>query len=156
MFTTATFAQSVAPEYSVRELEPRTGSSIRRDLVFGSSIPINKKYQELSTEQKELLNQFYESMAPGDEPPFPAEGLKPIHQVLAKAQQKLLVTGEIILIATVAADGSVSQVKAIGSPSTELTNFVSALLLLTKFKPALCRGEPCKMDYPFHFGFAIR
>lgn len=153
--TTVTLAQAPAPEYTIRESEPRTGSNIRRAVVRGSPIPINKKYEELSAEQKDSLNQFYESMGPGDEPPFPADGLKPIHHAMAKAQQKFLVSGDLMLIAAVASDGNVTQVKAIGSPSPEMTKFASTVLLLTKFKPALCKGAPCTMDYPFHFKFQL-
>lgn len=149
-------APAPAPEYAIRETDPRTGSNIRRSLIKGSPIPINKRYEELSAEEKNSLNQSYESMGPGDEPPFPADGLKPIHQALAKAQQKLLVRGEIVLIATVAPDGNVAQVRAVGSPNAEMARFASTVLLLTKFKPARCKGEPCKMDYPFRFDFEDR
>ena len=148
-------APAPAPEYTIRESDPRTGSNIRRSLIRGSPIPINKKYEELSAEEKDTLNQSYEAMGPGDEPPFPADGLKPIHQAIAKAQQKHLFRGELVLIATVAADGNVTQVKAIGSPSPDMTRFASTVLLLTKFKPARCKGEPCKMDYLFRFDFDV-
>jgi hypothetical protein len=48
-----------------------------------------------------------------------------------------------------------SEVKAIGSPSPEMTQFAASVLLLTKFKPAICGGQPCKMDYPFRFAFVM-
>jgi hypothetical protein len=98
------------------------------------------------------VHRWYESIAPGDEPPFPLDGLKP---VVWKGQAKLLGTGELFLIATVEANGVVAQVKAIGSPSPEMTKFASTVLLLTKFKPAVCAGRPCKMDFPLWYSFRV-
>lgn len=145
-------AQSDA-QYRLRESEPRTGTHIPREISRGSRLPINKRYEELSPDDKAALNSVYEDMGPGDEPPFPAEGLRPLHQAIAGAQQRLLVTGALTLVATVAPDGRVDAVKAIGSPSPEMTRTASTILLLTRFKPALCKGSPCKMDYAFHFVF---
>jgi hypothetical protein len=142
-----------APRYTLRDSDLYWGSTTSRALVSGSQIPINKKYEELSASHKEWLNQLYESMGPGDEPPFPAEGLKPVYGALAYGQQKFLAKGELILIATVDPQGNVTQVKAIGSPTPDLTKFASSILLLTKFKPDRCKGEPCSMDYPFRFSF---
>jgi hypothetical protein len=156
LLTISCLAQTPKPEYGIREAEPRTGSAIRRYEVEGSRIAINKRYSELSTEEKASLNQYYEMVEPGDEPPFPSDGLKPIHEAIRKGQGRLLVVGELILLATVSAAGEVIEVKAIGSPSPEMTKFAASVLLLTKFKPALCQGQPCKMDYPFRFVFHVR
>jgi hypothetical protein len=60
-----------------------------------------------------------------------------------------------MLIATVEANGEVSSVKAIGSPSPEMTKFASTILLLTKFKPAICSGHPCRMDFPLWYEFQV-
>jgi len=146
-------AQTAKLEYGIKEAEPRTGSAIRRYMVKGSQIAINKRYAELSAEERAALNRQYERIDPGDEPPFPSESLKPILEALLKAQAKLLVTGDLILLATVSATGDVTEVEAIGSPSPEMTQFAASVLFLTKFKPALCEGQPCQMQYPFSFGF---
>lgn len=141
-------------QYRLREPEPRTGTRITREIVSGSRLPLDKRYEELSPEDKAALNSVYENMGPGDEPPFPAQGLRPFYEAVAQAQQRLLATGELALVATVAADGQVAAVKAIGSPKPEMTKAASTILLLTRFKPALCKGIPCRMDYAFHFVFA--
>jgi len=36
-----------------------------------------------------------------------------------------------------------------------MTKFESSVLLLTKFKPAVCAGKPCKMQFPFRFKFRV-
>jgi len=148
-------AQTSNPEYSIKFENPPIGSHIRRDAVRGSPIPINRSYHELTPEQRASVHRWYESIAPGDEPPFPLDGLKPVHDAVRKGQAKLLVTGELFLIATVEANGVVAQVKAIGSPSPEMTKFASTVLLLTKFKPAVCAGRPCKMDFPLWYSFRV-
>lgn len=148
-------AQQDGPQYGIRMGHPPTGSSIRRYAVSPSSIPVNQTYGELSATDRAKLHQWWESIPDGDEPPFPREGLKPMFDAMRQAQQKLLVTGELLLVATVEADGQVSQVQAVGSPSPEMTRFSAALLTLTRFKPALCAGAACRMDFPLRYRFRV-
>ena len=143
-------------EYAIKQDLPPTGSMIRRYEIQGSSLPINKRYHDLSAEDRDQLNRLYERIEPGDEPPFPAEGLKPIYEAVGKAQARLLVTGKLILVVTVDSTGEASAVRAIGSPSEEMTKFAASVLMLTKYKPALCGGTSCRMDYPFSFSFNVR
>jgi hypothetical protein len=149
-------AQTTEPQYSIKFDHPPAGSLIKRAAVRGHALPFNRTYEQLTPEQRALLHGLYESIPPGDEPPFPAEGTKPIHDAMRKAQAKLLVRGELTLIATVEANGEVSSVKAIGSPSPEMTKFAGTILLLTKFKPAVCSGQPCKMDFPLWYEFRVQ
>jgi hypothetical protein len=148
-------AQSAQPEYAIKEDAPRTGTHIRRNAINTQSIALNKRYQELSAEDRAKLHAWWESMPEGDEPPFPDRGLKPVHAAILKGQAKLLAQGELYLIATVDGNGDVSQVKAIGSPSPEMTKFAASVVGLTKFKPAICAGKPCQMDFPFLYKFEI-
>lgn len=155
MLTSAS-AQESRSEYTIKEPEPRTGSLISRNLVSGSPIAINKRYHELSAEEKARLNSYYDHVEPGDEPPFPEKGLSPMYAALSKAQAKLLVTGELFVVAAIDANGDASQARVLRSPDPEMSKFSASLLLLTKFKPALCGGNPCKMDYPLFFNFTVR
>ncbi|MBC7995838.1 MAG: hypothetical protein H7Z15_21620 [Rhizobacter sp.] len=147
-------AQSEKPSYGIRDPDPPTGSGIRREVVKGAVLPINKRYAELTAEEKATLNRYYERVDPGDEPPFPAEGLRPIYEAMRKGQNKLGVTGELILLATVAVDGEVIEVKSLGSPSEEMTKFAASVLFFTKFQPAVCGGKPCQMQFPFAYSFS--
>src|SRR5437868_601626 len=104
-FSAPAFSQDVRSQYRISEDEARTGSLIRREIVRTENIPVNKKYHELSPEEKLALHSDYENIAPGDEPPFPAEGLKPIFDAVAKAQAKLLVSGTLRPVADVDRDG---------------------------------------------------
>ena len=153
---TASACLAQPSQYGIKDRDPPTGSHIRRNITEGSHIPIHKTYSELSPEEREAVHRYYEKIEPGDEPPFPAEGLRPIHSAVAAAQQKLLVTGQLVLVASVGPDGKVTEVKAIGSPSAEMVQAAGSIVALSKFKPARCSGQPCKMDYPFVFNFITR
>ena len=148
-------AQTTEPEFSIKFENPPSGSLIRHDAVRGKALPFNRTYQQLTPEQRAFVHGWYENIAPGDEPPFPAEGTKPIHDAIRKVQARLLVRGELMLIATVEPNGDVSSVKAVGSPSPKMTEFASAIILLTKFKPAICSGRPCRMDFPLCYVFQV-
>jgi len=148
-------SQGEPPAFGIKEAEPRVGTNILKHVSRGSALPINRRYDELTSEEKARLLGVYESMGPGDEPPFPADGLRPIHEAIQKAQQKLLVRGDLLMFATVDADGNVAAVKTMRSPDSDMTAFVAKVLFLTRFKPALCKGQPCRMDFPFSFHFQV-
>lgn len=149
-------AQMSTPQYGVKESEAPTGSNIKRYVASGSRIPVNRTYAELSADEKAFVSSFYEKMGPGDEPPFPIEGLRPIYSAIAKVQQKLLVTGKLTLVASVDPTGTVTEVQVIESPSKAMTQAAASVVVLAKFKPALCANQPCKMEFPFNFAFAVR
>ena len=153
--TASCTAQSNPSDYTIREDEPRVSSHIRRILMESKTIAVNKRYHELSAEDRSKLHSWWESVPEGDEPPFPAHGLKPIHSAMLEAQSILMVEGDLYLVATVDSNGDVSQVKAVGSPSPEMTKFAASVIGVTKFKPAICSGKPCQMDYPFSYRFTI-
>ncbi|QTN21497.1 hypothetical protein HZ992_15025 [Rhizobacter sp. AJA081-3] len=157
VFAAAWFSEVKAqtPEYGIKDDRPAAGSAIRPYAVRGSAIPIDKTYEELTPEEKQVVNTWYEHIPPGDEPPFPLEGLRPIYAALSKAQAKLMAQGELYIFATVDAKGQVTSTKIIGNPSPEMTKFAASLLLLTKFKPAVCGGAPCIMDFPLRHMFIV-
>ena len=148
-------AAEPAASFSLRG-DYSTGSSIRDVLAKSSKIPLNKRYNELTDEQRQVLHSYYVALGPGDEPPFPSEGLEPLVKLLHRAQLKLKVTGPLYLIATVGPDGKPTEVSAVGSPSEEMTRFAASAVMLTAFKAAKCSGEPCKMQYPLALQFTMR
>jgi hypothetical protein len=145
-----------APRYGIKEDRPRAGSAIREWAVGPIETPINLRYSELNAEQRSRWNRVYEHMGPGDEPPFPVNGLRAILDPLRKAQAKLLADGDLFLIAAVDQNGAATEVRALGSPSPQLTQVAAQILLLTRFKPALCDGSPCRMEFPLKLHFETR
>ena len=90
-----------------------------------------------------------------DEPPYPEHGLRQILEAVHEFQQRLLVDGAMFLAVSVNASGVATGVKVYRSPDKQLTRAMADVLLLTKYKPAVCHGVPCKMDYPFRFQFKV-
>ena len=148
-------AQESTPEHSIKEDNPPTGTRIRRDVVKWVALPVNQTYQQLTPQERAYVNSWYEHVAPGDEPPFPLNGMRSILDMVHKGHEKLLVTGKLYLVATVEPSGKVSTVKAYNAPSPEMAKFAGEVLLLTKFKPAVCGGRPCRMDFPLLYNFKV-
>ncbi|NDI85540.1 hypothetical protein [Undibacterium crateris] len=151
----ASLAQSEA-QYKLREETPRTGTNIRKNLTEPINVAINLSYAELSAEEKKRVRGNYEVMPDADEPPFPKKGLRALIKPISQLQQKLLVEGPLSLIGLIDENGKVVEVKAIGSPSPEMTKFASSVMILTEFKPAVCAGQPCVMEFPFRMQFTTR
>ena len=139
-----------SPQRLMHEASSETGSLIKKAMVWSSKIPLNRTYGELTPQQKAEFHAMYESLPTGDEPPFPLEGLKPIFGAIKKAQEKLHAHGDLNMAVTVGPDGKAKQVADYGSvDNPEMTKFAASILLMTKFKPAVCAGAPCTMQFPF-------
>jgi hypothetical protein len=151
----STFAQTPGPQYGIKEDEPRIGSQIRRYAVKPLTIAINLPYEQLSPSDRIKVHHNYEAIAPGDEPPFPAGGLVAILDPIRKVQQKLLVSEDLFLVAMVDRTGKAIEVSAFGPQDSTMTKVASQLLLLTPFKPAVCSGQPCQMQFPLRMRFRV-
>jgi len=149
-------AEEPRQSYSIKEGEPSTGSNIKRNIVDGSVVPLNKRYAELTPEEQALVKSQYEQMGPNDEPPFPLNGLGPIYKAIAAGQDKFVVTGKMVLLVSVDSKGDATSVSVLSSPDPEMTQFAASVLMLQKYKPALCDGTPCAMQYPFRISLKKR
>jgi len=139
-----------APTRNVQESTFETGTILKKDLRWNSKIPLNKTYGELTDAQKAELHKMYESLPPGDEPPFPAEGIKPIFTAIKNAQRVLQARGSLDLAVTVGPDGKAIKVDDFSHlRSTQMADLAQQVLLLTKYKPGICSGTPCTMQYRF-------
>jgi hypothetical protein len=137
-------------ELTLRESNPQTGSMLRRDVAWSSKIPLNRTYAQLSAEEKAALKAHYELIGPNDEPPFPRDGLGPIIDAIQQGQAKRLAKGELKMLVTVGPDGKAMKVSTQGKINdATMARFVATILELTPYKPALCDGNPCTMQYPF-------
>jgi hypothetical protein len=121
-----------------------------------SSIPFDKSYEQLTLGQQCLLRSAYVEMAESDEPPFPIGGLKAIYEPITEGQQRLLATGSFRAEVEVDVAGNPVAVAVYQSPTKAVTALVSNIVLLTKFKPAVCDGSPCRMKFPVRIGFDTR
>lgn len=153
--TVASALAQTRPEYTIREDAPRTGSLIRKAAVGPAAVPVNLPYEQMTAEDRAKFNENYEQIPAGDEPPFPRHGLREVFDPIRKAQGRLLVRGDLFLVATIDPSGEAVEVTVIGSPSPEMTRFAAEILLLTKYKPAMCGGKPCTMQFPLRMRFNV-
>ena len=140
---------------STSEDMPETGSNIRRQTVRGS-IPFNLRYSELTPEQKESVRAQYERLGPRDEPPFPVNGLGNVYKAISTAQNLLHVQGNLSMFVEIDAKGEPQSVKVFESPDPKMTRAVASILMLEKYKPALCDGNPCAMGFPVRLTLEMR
>jgi hypothetical protein len=126
-----------------------TGTILKKDIRWQSKIPLNKTYGELTPEQKAVLHAMYRDLGEGDEPPFPEKGIKPIFNAVRNAQRIANSRGELDMVVTVGPDGKATKVENFGSSSARLAETAQQILLLTPYKPGLCGGQPCTMQFRF-------
>ncbi len=134
--------------YSMKDDETHTGSAIKRDRIR-ADIPLDKTYAQLSEAEKNRFKAAYEPMRPGDEPPFPEHGLGPLYATISKANDKIQAVGVLEMAVTIDSTGTPTKIEVYRSPDPDLTAVAARIALLTKFKPAICSGQPCTMAFPF-------
>ncbi|MEO8064416.1 MAG: hypothetical protein ABI821_16895 [Pseudomonadota bacterium] len=153
---TGSVSAQVAPNDSpaqrtLKEATSSTGSILRRQVAWSTKIPFDKTYEQLTPEEKSYFNEMYESIAPGDEPPYPLEGMRPIVKAIVKGQTQRVASGYLRMAVTVGPDGKGQKVEVYGDvDDPAMLNFAASVLLMTKYKPALCAGKPCTMEFPFN------
>jgi hypothetical protein len=148
-FGTAAAAAADPPEtYGIKEAAPATGTMIKRAVITGA-VPFDKRYDQMTPEQRQRVKDLYEPMAPNDEPPFPADGLAPLMKALQKAATSYRVTGPLELVADIGPDGAPRKVDVLRAPDDpQFRAFATSLLMVTRYKPAVCGGRACAMGFP--------
>lgn len=142
-------------KYVLREDTSQTGSSITRRIITGTT-PLNFSYEQLSEEDKLRLRSDYEAMAPDDEPPYPLRGLAPFLKAVHEANRHLGERGKISLTVTVDSEGVPRNVAVYETTSPEMGRFAANVALQQKFKPALCKGKPCTMDFLYEVTMEVK
>jgi len=146
------------PTNPVRETtikQKLTGSNIARDVQSSIVAPPNKQYSELTTDEKRLVKAQYVAMADEDEPPYPINGHRNILMAAEKAQYKYRANGELSVLVDVNANGEATKISVMKSPDDDLTMDLARVLMLQKYKPAMCKGVPCNMQFPFRMTFVL-
>ena len=136
----------------LHEANSTTGTILQRETRWSLKIPLDKTYQQLTPEEKADFHAMYEAMPPGDEPPFPLTGMRPVFSAIRKGQEIVHARGRLNLVVTVDAEGKATQVADLGGlegrNADQMTQFAGSVLLMTKFKPAICDGRPCPSQFP--------
>jgi hypothetical protein len=140
--------------YALREDGPVTGTNIVRASVMWP-VPINRRYEELTSEQRSLVRSDYVQLAPRDEPPYPAEGMAPLLRAVAKVQDQDFESGLLHLAVRVDASGHPLGIAVLASPNHSMEQAVALALLETQYKPGMCDGKPCDSDFSFKYRFEM-
>jgi hypothetical protein len=144
-----------APRPYAIKREAWTGTNIPRTEAR-AHLPFDKRYEELTDEQRREFKLLYEEMADGDEPPFPELGLGALYGPIADGAQKVRTQGALSLFVYVASDGAATKVEVLSSPSPEITRLAALVAMKTRFKPGKCGGSPCAMVFPVRATFEQR
>jgi hypothetical protein len=155
----ATAALSVsAAELPRKQFEIRVdkiGTRLGRSAARSEELPLNRRYADLDAHEKAIVRANYENMPADDEPPFPAEGLLPIFDALYRGAEKHVPMGLLTLVADVDAEGKVKHVDSFGKVDPDFARFASRVLVATPFKPGVCSGKACSMQYVLRMQFGI-
>jgi hypothetical protein len=143
-----------AQDYTLKSEDAQTGTSLKRNMAQ-LDFPPNKTYAELSEADKARLRGMYEKMGANDEPPYPLRGYGKLMRSVAAAGGSLQVQGAIEMGVIVGADGRANEVKVYRSPDPKTTTVMANVLMLEKYKPALCQGKPCAQEFPFSVEFRM-
>jgi hypothetical protein len=143
-------AAAERPEYTTRE--DVTGSNIRRT-VWTTSLPMDKTYVQLDEAQKGLLKSQYLPMDAKDEPPFPVDGLGKLFTTIGKGAAALHTWGNISVILRISSSGEAVSAAVLAADDEDLGRFAAQVGMLTRFKPAICNGQACAMDFPIRINF---
>ncbi len=138
--------------YVLKEDQPRPGSNITQ-AVATSPLPLDKRYDELTPEELAQVRSAYKLMGPGDEPPYPKDGMKPIAGQIARLEGVMNVGGPIKLVVRIDRNGEAQGVAAYKSPEASLTSAVAYVLMKAAYKPAKCGGKDCDGEFLFEMNF---
>jgi hypothetical protein len=150
---TALHAQSANENERTRyRLKERDGL-IRDTIATANEYPLDRPYSRFTAKEKASLRSEYEDMPESDEPPFPVDGLASIIEDVSTLIARLRVEGEVLIHVTVSPEGKATSVALLKYPDLETAKAIAYVLVKTRYKPALCHGSPCKMDWAFHTTF---
>jgi hypothetical protein len=134
--------------YDIKEATAATGTLLKRSVIQGD-VPFDKRYDQMTPEQRQRIKDRYEAMAPDDEPPFPADGLAPMMKSLLQAAGAFHVDGRLEIESTIGPDGSARDVTFIRAPqNAQFKGYMTTLLMSTRYKAAVCGGKACAMGFP--------
>ena len=135
--------------YNIKQDEASTGSNIPRRVIEGVAIPMNRSWAQLTAEQQALWKSQYEAIAATDEPPFPIDSLGALNRSLTQSLGGQFEAGKLDLNVRVDAEGNATAVSVYATPTPDVARNAARVLMASKFKPAVCSGQPCAMDFPF-------
>jgi hypothetical protein len=152
-YTPPAAADGAAEKFKLREKDGRSIYRFAVDVAYGTSVPFDKGYAQMTPQQQQQFRANYPLLHQDDVPPYPEKGTAEIFSWLAKAQNNVMAQGDFRAIVDIDATGRATAISIYSSPDQQLTDVIKILLANQKFTPALCDGKPCAMRYPFSVRF---
>ncbi|OON59325.1 hypothetical protein B0920_23310 [Massilia sp. KIM] len=144
----ATPLASESRRFGLKFERSSSASQLLDDMTI-SALPPGARWRDLTPGQQDLVRSAYPALEPGDEPPYPLNGLRVFYQALSKVAELFSdYKGEVQLLISVDAQGVPTKVQTVGVTNADLNRALSVVAISLRFKPALCRGLPCAMIYP--------
>ncbi|MGV7211242.1 MORN repeat-containing protein [Oxalobacteraceae bacterium A2-2] len=141
--------------YDIKEDSPRTGSNLRSDAARGYQVPPDKSYADLTPEQQQLVRQPYAILQAGDAPPYPVGGMVELSRALSRLGGQMRGRGMLQAQVWVDENGAPQRTAILEAPDKEFGDMVARVLLLVKYTPGRCAGQPCAMAVPFKYMFTL-
>jgi hypothetical protein len=149
-------AQAAADSALAYHISDIIVGSVVPQAIINGPVPFDSTYAGLTQGQKAVLNQDYENLAAGDEPPYPLYGVRHLVQPLISYAETYSPIGPMIASVEVDSKGDAVAVKVYRSPDPEMARILSGAMALEKYKPASCSGQPCRMEYVLRLYFPDR
>jgi hypothetical protein len=130
-----------------------TGTRFGRAAMTSQGLPLNRRYAELDAKEQAVVRANYEGMPEADEPPFPADGLLPVLTTLHIGAERGFPVGKMAIVVDVDSSGKVQHAQTYGKVDADFSRFAASVLARTPFKPAVCAGKPCSMQYVLRIEF---
>lgn len=152
-------ADAATPATAARVMQQIHGNTRSRGSmvndVVGETTMSGAPWADMSESERQAYRQQYDALEAGDEPPYPAKGMRPVIIMVKKVHDAFpTYKGPVRAHVLVGPDGQAESVKTFGAVPTDIIQYVSGALLQTTYKPAVCQGTPCRM--PFSVAFVLQ
>jgi hypothetical protein len=139
--------------YSLRYDQALPGSLYKDSLASNGMHPLTKGYEAFTPEEKAAVRSLYEGMPENDEPPFPKGGMRTIFREISKLVGQFRARGDLTIVVSVDTNGEASGVKIVKYEDLDFAKAVAYVLVSARYKPAVCSGSPCELEFPYRFSF---
>lgn len=140
---------AIAEEYTLRQVQPSTGSNVRK-ILLRSAIPFDKSWAQLSPAEQQLVRENYDGLPADAEPPFPVDGFIPVVRELERTE-KYTDTGTLLIVVDVDAKGEATDGSTLATPDAAMAKALLRVAMQMKYKPGKKDGQPAAMKFPLRF-----
>lgn len=142
-----TAAPVTGPHYALKTLEPKVGTRFTEDIATGSTVPYDRSYADLTAEQQRLVRAEYSILQDDDVPPYPAYGPHELLRAFSKTGNMPHPPGELSVDVLIDPSGKPLSAQVRATPDKDIGELFGKMLMVQKYTPARCAGQPCAMRY---------